>query len=322
MKGILEGQRDKSPAHLRLYEGLCAVNVNDLSWNDPLVNNIIDLGSSQFSLEREEQSLLVGERASIRGLNKEASIRKLCTNFVVKRNEIQQRYRFMIMPSEKVTHGRWVEQDYERDQVGKNITDLLLLKIRSNVLRRVSDGGERQSIASKNQKVLEEISSRGDRPDLMIRASLKRKQNEIVYIESGKWASTDQKIRDDHNKLARLCSHGYNEIVKGKRLRKVYIAFGINIAGSNFILSGLIQEESIKYYMPIIKAKIPFHDESVEEPYIEISEKIIQLIPNAITEFAPRDIKYRGRESLSSHMKFQTPRSEFHQRLRKNDFSP
>ncbi|CAJ0649512.1 4312_t:CDS:2 [Entrophospora sp. SA101] len=167
-------------------------------------------------------------------------------------------------------------------------------EIRSNVLRRVSDGsenslvetiahlievslyqlpiehdvevirGERQSIASKNQKVLEEISSRGDRPDLMIRASLKRKQNEIVYVESGKWVSTDQKIRDDHNKLAKLCSHGYNEIVKGK-LRKVYIAFGINIAGSKFILSGLIQEESIKYYMPIIEAKIPFHDESVEK---------------------------------------------------------
>nr|CAG8675761.1 3719_t:CDS:2 [Entrophospora candida] len=27
----------------------------------------------------------------------------------------------------------------------------------------------------------------------------------------------------------------------------------------------------------------------------------------AITEFVPRDIKYRGKESLSSHMKFQTP---------------
>ena len=39
----------------------------------------------------------------------------------------------------------------------------------------------------------------------------------------------------------------------------------------------------------------------------------------AITEFVPRDIKYRGKE-LSSHMKFQTPRSEFHRRLRKNDF--
>ena len=42
------------------------------------------------------------------------------------------------------------------------------------------------------------------------------------------------------------------------------VNFLINI-GSNFILSGLIQEESIKYYMPIIKAKIPFHHESVEE---------------------------------------------------------
>ena len=38
-----------------------------------------------------------------------------------------------------------------------------------------------------------------------------------------------------------------------------------------------------------------------------------------ITEFVLRDIKYRGKE-LSSHMKFQTPRSEFHRRLRKNDF--
>ncbi|CAG8512924.1 4488_t:CDS:2 [Dentiscutata heterogama] len=41
-----------------------------------------------------------------------------------------------------------------------------------------------------------------------------------------------------------------------------------------------------------------------------------------ITEFVPRDIKYIGRESLSSHMKFQTPRSEFHQRLYKNEFFP
>ena len=41
-----------------------------------------------------------------------------------------------------------------------------------------------------------------------------------------------------------------------------------------------------------------------------------------ITEFVPRDIKYRGKEPLSSHMKFQTTRIEFHQRLRKNDFSP
>ncbi|RHZ84465.1 hypothetical protein Glove_81g84 [Diversispora epigaea] len=39
----------------------------------------------------------------------------------------------------------------------------------------------------------------------------------------------------------------------------------------------------------------------------------------AITEFVPCDIKYRGKEFLSSHMKFQTPRSKFHQRLFNNN---
>ncbi|CAG8613005.1 5150_t:CDS:2 [Ambispora leptoticha] len=40
----------------------------------------------------------------------------------------------------------------------------------------------------------------------------------------------------------------------------------------------------------------------------------------AITEFVPREIKYRGKEPLFSHMKFQTQHNEFHQKLRKNDF--
>ena len=42
----------------------------------------------------------------------------------------------------------------------------------------------------------------------------------------------------------------------------------------------------------------------------------------AITEYISRDIKYRGKEALFSHMKFQTPQSEFHQKLCKNDFFP
>ncbi|RHZ89322.1 hypothetical protein Glove_16g153 [Diversispora epigaea] len=39
-----------------------------------------------------------------------------------------------------------------------------------------------------------------------------------------------------------------------------------------------------------------------------------------ITEFIPRDIQYKGREPLSSHMKFQTLRNESHQKLCKKDF--
>lgn len=58
-------------------------------------------------------------------------------------------------------------------------------------------------------------------------------KNEITYVESRKCISNDQKIQDDHNKLARLCSYEYKEIVKN-RLKKVYIAFRINIAGNSY----------------------------------------------------------------------------------------
>ncbi len=142
------------------------------------------------------------------------------------------------MPSEKVTHGRWVEQDYERDQVGKNITDLLLLKIRSNVLRRVSDGSENSLVETMAH---------------LIEASLY--QLPIEYDV--------EVIRGVH--LVLILQVIVMIIVLLNILAFYLIVnFLINI-GSNFILSGLIQEESIKYYMPIIKAKIPFHHESVEE---------------------------------------------------------
>ncbi|CAG8776120.1 10461_t:CDS:1, partial [Funneliformis caledonium] len=39
-----------------------------------------------------------------------------------------------------------------------------------------------------------------------------------------------------------------------------------------------------------------------------------------ITEFIPRSIKYRGQESLSSHLTFETSRGSLHRRLYKKDF--
>ena len=64
--------------------------------------------------------------------------------------------------------------------------------------------GERQSVASKDRKSQQSNGSKGNRPDLMIRAYLRNKQDEVAYIESSKWQASDQKIFNDHNKLARL----------------------------------------------------------------------------------------------------------------------
>ncbi|CAG8791385.1 3959_t:CDS:2, partial [Dentiscutata erythropus] len=116
MKEILRHLRNESQTHFHLFEMLCDANVDKLLCNDPLVNSIVDLGSPRFSLKEEEQNVLAGERSSIKGLSIGALVRQVCANFITKRNEIKQRYRFMILPSEKVTHARWVEQEYERER--------------------------------------------------------------------------------------------------------------------------------------------------------------------------------------------------------------
>ncbi|CAG8788480.1 32502_t:CDS:2, partial [Racocetra persica] len=94
--------RDESQTHFHLFEMLCD-DIDILLCNDSLINDIVDLGSSQFSLNEEEQNVLMGERSSIKGLSKDALVRQLPLEYDV------------------------------------------------NVVR-----GEKQSIASKNQKVLEE----------------------------------------------------------------------------------------------------------------------------------------------------------------------
>ncbi|KAF0460881.1 hypothetical protein F8M41_000538 [Gigaspora margarita] len=142
MKDILRHQQSELQVHLHLYKQLYNADINTLLCNDLLVNNIVNFKSSHFSLTKEEQNILVGKRSSIRELSKNTLIRQVCANFIIKRNEIKQHYRFMILLSEKVTHAHWVEQDYEKEQVARNITDDLLLKIKSNIFCQVSNGSE------------------------------------------------------------------------------------------------------------------------------------------------------------------------------------
>ena len=44
-----------------------------------------------------------------------------------------------------------------------------------------------------------------------------------------------------------------------------YISFGVNIAGDEIIIHGLIHNKGVKYYIPITKAKILLRTESVKE---------------------------------------------------------
>src|SRR6266498_3233638 len=95
--------------------------------------------------------------------------------------------------------------------------------------------GERQSVVSKDHKSQQNNGSKGNRPDLMIRAYLRNKWDEVAYIESSKWQTSDQKIFDDHNKLVRLT------------------------------LDGLIRKNEVNFYLPVSRAKILLSEETVDE---------------------------------------------------------
>ncbi|CAG8847460.1 12391_t:CDS:2, partial [Gigaspora margarita] len=292
-----------TPAHHRLLEKICTSDVNNLIYDGPLANGIIDLGSSQYQITENDYEILVGKKSGIKNLRKSPSIREACANFIANRdkvqNEIQNQYKFIISPSEILTHDRWVEREIDRKQVAVNITDILLQDSKRNVLHRVSGGSENafvdaitriikmslhqmpidsdievirdevQSMATKKRKVRQVVGSMENKPELIVRAFFKNKWKGLAYLKSGKWKSTNVKTHNDHNKLAQFCLDGYVDISKKitkNELYKFCIIFGINITDDHcIVIHGLSRENGIKFYFPIIKAKIPFHNAPLDE---------------------------------------------------------
>src|SRR6266496_5072520 len=128
--------------------------------------------------------------------------------------------------------------------------------------------GEYQSVANKDHKSQQSSRSKGNRLDLMIQAYLRNKWDEVTYIESSKWQTSDQKIFDDHNKLVRLTLDGFQYLLK-KYVKDIlhdnFIGFGISIAGEYFILYGLIHKNEVNFYLSISRVKISLSEEMVDE---------------------------------------------------------
>src|SRR6266498_879398 len=104
----------------------------------------------------------------------------------------------MVTHYEKVTHNKWVELNYERERIARNMTNILLQEMMTNALEKILKGSEgflvevvsqlmnavmwslpvvydvevtrdeRQSVASKDHKSQQSSGSKGNRSDLMI----------------------------------------------------------------------------------------------------------------------------------------------------------
>ncbi|CAJ0642883.1 4554_t:CDS:2 [Entrophospora sp. SA101] len=221
--------------HRRLLEKIRVVDINDLTYDNPLANGIVDLGSPQYQIIEDDYEVLVVSNLFLFA----QKIMPIILNNIRVRELLTQ----------VLSHGRWVERGVDRVQVAVNITDILLQEIKRNVLRRVSGGSENvlvdaitrlmeaslyqvpiefdievtrnecQSMASKKRKTKQVIGSRGNKPDLMVRVFFKRRWNELAYLENEHF----------------------------------------------IVINGFLRENGIKFYLPIAKAKIPFHNASLEE---------------------------------------------------------
>ncbi|CAG8544645.1 11162_t:CDS:2, partial [Acaulospora colombiana] len=138
----LQTVNKKANTSVRLLEEIQDVDINDLTYDDPLANGIIDLGSSQYQLIEDDYDVLVGEKGGIRNLRKGAFIKEMCEEFIIKRNEIHSQCKFIIAPSETRRHKEWIESENNRVITATNITDTLLQETKRNVFRKISKASE------------------------------------------------------------------------------------------------------------------------------------------------------------------------------------
>ncbi|CAG8716157.1 9225_t:CDS:2, partial [Racocetra persica] len=345
-------KKKDTPTHGYIFTKLSNIEVDKLSKDDPLCIGVIDLSSNKYNLSESDYESIVGTKANIRNLNKDAVVENVCNDFISKRDEIQKLRKFVLRSKDVVTHDQWVEYDHIKERIAKGITDVLLQEIKLNALNRGSEGSEntlveiiallidmamfylpvdyevevtrseRQSIASKNRKVQQKKGARGNKPDLMFRAYLRQKWEEIVFFESGKWDSDEDKIRHDHSKLVQFCLDGSKELVK-KCTKEVfhqnYIGFGVNIAGKYLEIHGLIKESGIKYYLPVVKAKIPLDNESFEE--VEEFVHALLILRNIVNSFQKRS-REEGNVGTSSHSDTSIPKSPINSVTPQSSVSP
>ena len=91
-----------------------------------MTNNIIDLDANYLQIQDNNYDSLIDKRAKIWKLSKDLFIKNVCNEFINKRNKIQSSVKFMLTHYKKVTHNKWVEPNYKREHIARNMTNILL----------------------------------------------------------------------------------------------------------------------------------------------------------------------------------------------------
>ncbi|RGB22794.1 hypothetical protein C1646_775513 [Rhizophagus diaphanus] len=191
-------KKKDTPAHKHILTTISNIDINKISNDDPLCIGVIDLSSEKYNIPESNYKSLVGEKANIRNLSKDAGVKKICNEFISKRNEVHKLRKFVLPLRDieiKLNALQRVSGGSENTlvEIIARLIDMAMYHLSVDYEVEVTRA-ECQSKASKNRKVQQKTGSRGDKPDLMFRAYLRQKWEEIVFFESGKWDTDEDKI--------------------------------------------------------------------------------------------------------------------------------
>ena len=89
------------------------MDVEQLTHNDLLTNNIINLNTNYLQIQNNNYNSLIGERAEIWKLSKDLSIKNICNEFIKKKDEIQSLIKFILTHYKKVTYNKWIKLNHD-----------------------------------------------------------------------------------------------------------------------------------------------------------------------------------------------------------------
>ncbi|RIA91217.1 hypothetical protein C1645_822375 [Glomus cerebriforme] len=284
LKGKL--RKNTSQLYQHLFLGVSAVSVSELTWKDPLANQVItdDSDLVQTLPERQRESFMKPVEDMVPSSLPQIIWEK-CEEFVVNFAESNM----SILPQKLSHNGKWKESDEELADVtlrilgslndswnnpafssefaksqneGTYVTNVIVPAIRATPkglpLRRSSyvSSAERQSSASANRKG---EGRAGRRPDIMFVMKHNGKKYELIYVESSRLSCTLQKEKDDEIKLWRETNDGMYWVHKSSGPDKdEFGIIGMQVAGQTIRLNVLIRDmENVHRYYHLYKAEIP-----------------------------------------------------------------
>ncbi|CAG8719415.1 4502_t:CDS:2, partial [Racocetra persica] len=280
-----------------LNETLNKTDLTKFDGNDPLRIQVIDISSEWARSYLKNDTIDFFKGSFSRSLILDKSITEECKE-IIQKHHINKDLKWVISEGSVPSLNKWVESVESQKHCAQKILESLtgIWNLRTIWSKNQSERiyvaqiveplisvalenlpvdikyelkGEKQSLASKNYKSNSLNSAVGDRPDIMFTIKIGESHLELLYVESGRCLTTDQKVFSDHNKLACLCKGGYKYVTTRKKLdnKNIYsflTILGINIAGDHMKIYGLQRKDNPYFYFPLAEACIPLENTSWE----------------------------------------------------------